>query len=84
MKTKVDSGNSGIETASILMANASEIIKKLSPLKVELCKIPPVKDSFFGRSKNKESIVKYNEALEKVATELSCVFEIDVVFLIIY
>ena len=63
------------------MECASEIIKKLSPLKVSLCKIPSVKDGFFGRSKNNKSIDKYNEALEKVATELSGVLEIDVVFL---
>ena len=43
----IDSGKSGFETASILMETASEIIKKLSPLKVALCKIPPVKDGFF-------------------------------------
>ena len=76
----IDSGKSGFETASILMETASEIIKKLSPLKVALCKIPPVKDGFFGRSKNNEKIDKYNEALENVATELSGVFDIDVVF----
>ena len=63
------------------MGTASEIIKKLSPLKVALSKIPPVKDSFFGRSKNNEKIDKYNEALENVATELSGVFDIDVAFL---
>ena len=34
----------------------------------------------FGRRKNNENIDKYNEALENVATELSGVFEIDVVF----
>ena len=51
----IDSGNSGFETASILMESASEIIKKLSPLKIALCKIPPVKDGFFGRSKNNEN-----------------------------
>ena len=77
----IDSGNSGFETANILMETASEIIKKLSPLKVALCKIPPVKDGFFGRSKNNENIDKYNEALENVATELSGVFDIDLVFL---
>ena len=77
----IDSGNSGFETASILMETASEIIKKLSPLKVRLCKIPPVKDGFFGRSKNNENLDKYDEALENVATELSGVFDIDVVFL---
>ena len=43
------------EIASILMETASEIIQKLSPLKVALCKIPPVKDGFFGRSKNNEN-----------------------------
>ena len=43
-----DSGNSGFETASIVMESASEIITKLSPLKVALCKIPPVKEGFFG------------------------------------
>ena len=32
----IDSGNSGFETTSILMETASEIIKKLSPLKVAL------------------------------------------------
>ena len=36
---------------------------------------------FFGRSKSNENIDKYNEALENVATELSGVFDIDVVFL---
>ena len=69
--SNIDSGISGFETTSILMETASEIIKKLSPLKVALCKIPPVKDGFFGRSKNYENIHKYNEALENVATELS-------------
>ena len=68
-----DSGNSGLETTSI--------INKLSPLKVAFCQIPPVKDGLCGRSKNNENIDKYNEALENVATELSDVFDIDVVFL---
>ena len=55
------------ETATILMESASKIIKKLSPLKNELCEIQPVKDGFFGRSKNNENIDKYNEAIENVA-----------------
>ena len=63
------------------MKTALEIIKKLSPLKVALCKIPPVKYGFFTRSKNNENIDKYNETLENVASELSGVFDIDVVFL---
>ena len=75
----IDSGNSGFETASILMESASEIVKKLSPLKVALCKIPPVED-FFGRSKNNENMDNYIEALEIVATELSGAFDIDVAF----
>ena len=62
------------------METASEIIKKLSPLKVALCKIPPDKDGFFGRSKINENVNKYNEALENVATELSGAFDNDVVF----
>ena len=77
----IDSGNSGFETASILMETASEIINKFLPLEVALCKIPPAKEGFFGRSKNNENIDKNNEALENVATELSGVFDIDVVFL---
>ena len=77
---KIDSGYSGFETASFLMENVSEIIKKLSQLKVALGKIPPVKDGFFGRRKINEKIDNYNEALENVATELSGVFDFDVVF----
>ena len=76
----MDSGNSGFETASNLMETASKIVKRLSPLKDALCKIPPVEDGFIGRSKNNENIDKYNEALENVATDLSGVFDIDVVF----
>ena len=60
----INSGNTGFETVSILMETASEIIKKLSPLKVALYKIPLVKDGFFNRSKNNENIEKYNEALK--------------------
>ena len=78
---KIDSGNSGFETASILMEIASEILKKLSRLKVALCEIPPVKDSFLFAAKTTKNIEKYNEALENVATELSGLFDIDVVFL---
>ena len=76
----IDSGNSGFEAASILKETASEIIKKQSSLKVALCKIPLVKDGFFGCTKNNENIDKFNETLENVATELSGDFEIDVVF----
>ena len=36
---------------------------------------------FFGRSKNNKNIDIFYEALENVATELSGVFEIDIVFL---
>ena len=62
------------------METASEIIKKLSPLKVALGKIPPVKDGFFGCSKNYKNIGNYNEALENFATDFSGVFDIDVAF----
>ena len=78
----IDSGNSGFETATILMETASEIIQKPSSLKVALCKIPPVKDGFLVHSKNNDNMNKYNEALENVATELNGVFDIDLVFLI--
>ena len=61
------------------MKSASKIIKKLSPLPVALCKIPPVKDGFFARSKQKKTD-KHNDALEKVATELSGVFDIVIFF----
>ena len=47
----IDSGNSDFETASILTETASENIQKLSPLKVALCKIPPVKGGFFCSQK---------------------------------
>ena len=69
------------ETASVLMEFASEIIKKLSSLKVALCKNPRVKDGFFGRNKNNENIYKHKEALENLAMELNGVFDKDVVFL---
>ena len=59
------------------MKTASKIIKKLSPLKVALCKLPPIKDGFFDRSKNNENLEKHYEHAE---TELSGVFDIGVVF----
>ena len=79
-QNKIDSGNGGFETASILMESASEMIKKLSPLKVAHCKIPPVKDVFLVAAKITKTD-EYNEALENVATELSGVSDNDVVFL---
>ena len=63
------------------MEPVSEIIKKFSPLNVALCKIQPVKDVFFGCSKINGNIDKYKEALENLATELSGVLAIDIVFL---
>ena len=78
------SGSSGCEIANILMKSVSGIIKKLSPHRNAICNLPPVKDSFFGGGKNNENIDKYKEAFENDATELSVVFDIDVLFLIKY
>ena len=43
----IDSGNSGFETANILMDSESGIKKELPPLKVALCRILPVKSGLF-------------------------------------
>ena len=50
--------------------------------KIAICKNLQDKDGFYGDSKNNKNLDNYNAALENVATELSGVFDIDVVFLI--
>ena len=77
----IDSGETGKKAADTLMESAASIIRKLSPLKVAICKLPPVKDGFFGRSKNNASIDIFNDEIETMVVELSGMFNIDVSYI---
>ena len=62
------------------MESLSEFLKKLSPLKVNFCETSPVKKIVCCCSKYNETINKNNKVLENVTTELSGVFDFDIVF----